>query len=711
MTSEIIQYSWPLDKLGSLIQTVAKVTGLSSDTVAIAETPSEIIANQRLIRSWAQQVAVKLRIELEPITVSYRELVSFMETAAPAIFHLTYEDAPYFLGVVKSRKGRVSLLDSDHRIVEVSLDCVRAAICSSLEVPLIHNIDQMLANGQVPQRRILKARAAILQGQLSQTNIHIWRLELSPSVSFRKQLRRIGVEKYIFGFLTSYILQYILWLASWAVVGHAIFLGTADRQWFVAWALLLLTIVPLRFSVSWWQGEVAIRVGGLLQRRLLFGTLRQHPDEIRHMGIGQLKGRVFDAETVETLALKGGFVGLVGLVELVLAAWVLKLGAGGWGHVLLLIAWLGITAVFTYRFYKSRGCWTKSRRRLTHDLIERMVGYRTRLAQMPSQNWHRDEDNKLSEYLKESVVMDRTWIYLRALSARGWLLIGLIGLIPAFVNSNIDMASVAISIGGILSIELALRKLGQSLNQMVEAVIAWQQIKPVYMAATRFEPTGVTKTANVMPLEESNKSSRHPIVETFNLRFNYQENGTIVLKEGDLCVRKGDRILLEGASGSGKSTFVSLLTGLRTPQQGFILCCGVDRETMGATEWRRRIVAAPQFQENHVFSGYFLFNLLMGRNWPTMSGDTADAVKICTELGLDGLLQQMPGGVMQIVGETGWQLSHGERSRLYIARALLQHDADLIILDESFAALDPKNFYRAMDCTLKRGKTLIIIAH
>jgi len=50
----------------------------------------------------------------------------------------------------------------------------------------------------------------------------------------------------------------------------------------------------------------------------------------------------------------------------------------------------------------------------------------------------------------------------------------------------------------------------------------------------------------------------------------------------------------------------------------------------------------------------------------------------------------MPAGLLQMVGETGWQLSHGERSRLYIARALLE-GADVVLLDESFAALDPEN--------------------
>ena len=70
----------------------------------------------------------------------------------------------------------------------------------------------------------------------------------------------------------------------------------------------------------------------------------------------------------------------------------------------------------------------------------------------------------------------------------------------------------------------------------------------------------------------------------------------------------------------------------------------------------------------------------------------------------------MPAGLLQMVGETGWQLSHGERSRLYIARALLQR-AELIILDESFAALDPENLRRALTCVLDRASTLLVIAH
>jgi ABC-type transport system involved in cytochrome bd biosynthesis fused ATPase/permease subunit len=99
-------------------------------------------------------------------------------------------------------------------------------------------------------------------------------------------------------------------------------------------------------------------------------------------------------------------------------------------------------------------------------------------------------------------------------------------------------------------------------------------------------------------------------------------------------------------------------------------------------------LATPLAAGRTVRSGSFLLGGL----------DPAEAEAICRALGLGPLLERMPAG-QQPVGETGWQLSHGERSRLYIARALLQ-GADLVILDESLAALDPETLRQALGCVL-----------
>ena len=177
----------------------------------------------------------------------------------------------------------------------------------------------------------------------------------------------------------------------------------------------------------------------------------------------------------------------------------------------------------------------------------------------------------------------------------------------------------------------------------------------------------------------------------------------------DLLARD-DTALLESASGRGKSTLVSTLCGLREPTSGVLTSGGLDRSSIGARLWRKKVAAAPQYHENHIVTGTLAFNLLMGRSWPPTREDLTEASQVCQELGLGELLDRMPAGIQQIVGDTGWQLSQGERSRVFLARALLQK-SEMVILDESFAALDPENLRRAMECSIRRAETLMVVAH
>jgi ATP-binding cassette subfamily B protein len=200
-----------------------------------------------------------------------------------------------------------------------------------------------------------------------------------------------------------------------------------------------------------------------------------------------------------------------------------------------------------------------------------------------------------------------------------------------------------------------------------------------------------------------------PVLEARGLSFAYG-GGPPVLRDAALTLREGDRVLVEGPSGGGKSTLVALLTGLLTPASGALLLRGLDRPTLGALAWRQRVASAPQFHDNHVFSGTLAFNLLLGRAWPPSDDDLAEAERVCAELGLGPLLDRMPSRLEQVVGDTGWQLSHGERSRVFLARALLQ-GADVVVLDETLGALDPLTVRACMDCVKRRARTLVVVAH
>jgi ATP-binding cassette subfamily B protein len=100
----------------------------------------------------------------------------------------------------------------------------------------------------------------------------------------------------------------------------------------------------------------------------------------------------------------------------------------------------------------------------------------------------------------------------------------------------------------------------------------------------------------------------------------------------------------------------------------------------------------------------------MGRRWPAEASDLIEAERVCRELGLGDLLERLPAGLHQTVGETGWRLSQGEQTRVFLARALLQQP-ELLVLDESFSALDSENVERAMRCVGNRAQAVLAIAH
>ncbi|HKG20948.1 MAG TPA: ATP-binding cassette domain-containing protein, partial [Blastocatellia bacterium] len=304
--------------------------------------------------------------------------------------------------------------------------------------------------------------------------------------------------------------------------------------------------------------------------------------------------------------------------------------------------------------------------------------------------------------------LDGSTSLLTGLIPRGWLLLGLLGLAPSVVAQSTSTAGLAVGIGGVLLAYQGLGKLVGSLSQLAGASIAWEQIAVLFKAAARPEVIG--SPAEVGDARAAPGIIGEKIISAHDLSFSYSKRDEPVFRQCSLDIYAGDRILLEGPSGGGKSTLASLLVGLRFPDSGLLLLEGLDYRTLGARGWKARVVAAPQFHENHVMTGTLAFNLLMGDRWPPGADGVLRAEAMMRELGLGELLDRMPSGLSQMVGETGWQLSHGERSRIYIARALLQQPR-MVVLDESFAALDPESLRRALDCVLAHSPTLLVIAH
>lgn len=179
-----------------------------------------------------------------------------------------------------------------------------------------------------------------------------------------------------------------------------------------------------------------------------------------------------------------------------------------------------------------------------------------------------------------------------------------------------------------------------------------------------------------------------------------------VLHDINLAARAGELVALVGATGSGKSTILSLVARFYAPQQGRILVDGHDVTRVTLDSLHRQIGLV--LQANYLFTGNIMENIRFSR--PEASEE--EVRQAAERLGTRSAIESLPEGFDTFVGERGGSISLGQRQLVCFTRAFLA-DPRILMLDEATSAVDTatEQIIQSSLRTLCRGRTTIVVAH
>ncbi len=260
----------------------------------------------------------------------------------------------------------------------------------------------------------------------------------------------------------------------------------------------------------------------------------------------------------------------------------------------------------------------------------------------------------------------------------------------------------AITIGTIQAFILYTKQFSRSVNEIANQ---YAQIQTAIAGAERvFEvmdtPSETDNTAYNLTAESIRGDISFKEVD-----FSYVEDRP-VLKNFSLDIKQGEKVAVVGATGSGKTTIVNLLTRFYDINGGVITVDGVDIRNTDRYELRKSI--AMVLQDTVLFSGSIEDNITYGKQDATLD----EMEKAAVFANADRFISNYPDDYRTVLTENGEDLSEGQRQLLAIARAVLS-DPKILILDEATSSVDTRTEAELQSAMVKlmKNRTSIIIAH
>ena len=187
-----------------------------------------------------------------------------------------------------------------------------------------------------------------------------------------------------------------------------------------------------------------------------------------------------------------------------------------------------------------------------------------------------------------------------------------------------------------------------------------------------------------------------------HVKVQYQDASARALDKISFDIQGFCKIGIVGASGAGKSTLINVLAGFQKPTVGKICVDGIELSSLADENWQKKISYLPQ----HPY--LFHLSLLENVRFYQPTATRRDVEQAINQAGLSSLVEQLPQGLDEIIGDGGRSLSGGQEQRIALARAFLS-DRPILLLDEPTAHLDIETEYELKKTMLQLFENKLVL--
>lgn len=282
----------------------------------------------------------------------------------------------------------------------------------------------------------------------------------------------------------------------------------------------------------------------------------------------------------------------------------------------------------------------------------------------------------------------------RFVNALAYAGIGTLGAITAI--------SGGISVGGLASLLAYANQYTKPFNEITDVIA---ELQNALACAGRLFELIEAPEQSPDPTELPEPSAPKGTVEFDDLTFSYSPDKPLI-RNFSLRIKPGQLVAIVGPTGCGKTTLINLLMRFYDPVSGRILVDGTDTKSMPRGELRGQFGMV--LQETWLKEGTIRENIAMGR--PDAGED--EIIAAATASHAHDFIKRLPDGYDTVIGESGGNLSQGQKQLLCIARVMLSHPP-MLILDEATSSIDTRTEMQVQDAfrRLMKGRTTFIVAH